>query len=171
MRRAILLALAITLAVPACSTPAQVEWRNGPEPACDTTSRARLLLMAQSVPGATLIPCIGELPPGWEFTNAHSRTLESVLVFTTDTFDLDVEVVVSPSCDVSSARPADSPRPGTELFVGNDGKTLFFSFAGGCITFDYETPQLAESTEGQALLAAVPFMTRDTLRDLSGWTL
>lgn len=163
--------MALTLAVTACATPAHVELRNGPAPTCDSTSRGRLLLMAQSVPDATLIPCIGELPAGWEFSNAHSRSLESVMVFTTVTFDLDVEVALSPSCDVSSARRADSPRPGTELFVGEDGKTLFFAFAGGCIRFDYETSQLAQSTEGRDLIEAVPFMPRDTLRRLSGWTL
>ncbi len=93
------------------------------------------------------------------------------MVFTNNTFDLDADVVLSPSCDVSSARPADSPRVGTQLFVGSDGKTYAFTFAGGCITFVYETRQLAESEEGRDLIEAVPFMTRDTLRELSGWTL
>ena len=171
MRRAILLALALTLGASACSTQTLAVLENGPVPTCDTTSRGRLLLMAQSVPDATLIPCVEKLPAGWELSNAHSRTLESVLLFTTDTFDLDVEVVLSPSCDVSSARQVDSPRPGTELFLGNGGKTFSFVFDGGCISFDYETSQLAQSLEGRALRAAVPFMTRDMLRDLSGWTL
>ena len=127
--------------------------------------------MAQSVPDASLIPCVGELPAGWELSKAHSRTVESVLTFTTHTFDLDVEVVLSPLCDVSTARRVDSPRPGTELFLGNGGSTFSFVFAGGCIRFDYETSQLARSSEGRALRGAVRFMTRDMLRDLSGWTL
>ena len=160
-----------TLVLSACSPHVFEEWSNGPEPECVTTSRGRLLLMAQSVPEATQIPCFETLPAGWEFTRAHSRTPESVLVFTTDTFDLDVEVALLPSCDVSASRREDSSRPGTELYIGSDGATFSFVFDGGCIEFDYETSQLAESKEGRDLMDAVPFMTRDTLRDFSGWTL
>lgn len=171
MKHAILLTVMLSLVVSACSPQSRQEWRNGPAPTCDTTSRGRLLLMAQSVPDATLIPCIGDLPPGWEFSKAFSSASESVLAFTNHTFDLDVDVVLLSSCDVSLARSADSPRPGTQSFVDADAKTIYFVFTGGCISFDYETRQLAESSEGIAFMDAVLFMTRDTLRGLSGWTL
>ncbi len=171
MRRAILLVLALPLVLSACSAQEWQEWSNGPAPTCDTTSRGRLLLMAQSVPEASRIPCIGDLPPGWEFSDARSGASESILVFTTHTFDLDVVVVLSSACDASSVRQADSLRPGTQLFLGSEGRTFFFAFDGGCIRFDYETRQLAESQEGRALMEAVTFMTRDELRELSGWTL
>lgn len=163
--------LMLALTVSACSSQTDGEWRTGPEPSCDTTSRGRLLLIAQSVPDATLIPCVDELPPGWELSSAFSRSSESVLVFETDTFDLDVVVRLLPSCDVSSALLIDSPRASTRFFVDADASVLSFVFTGGCIMFEYETRQLAESQEGRALLDAVPFMTRDTLRELSGWTL
>jgi hypothetical protein len=127
--------------------------------------------MAQSVPGATLIPCVGELPPGWEFRRARSRSNESTLAFENDTFDLDADVILSPSCDVTAANEIESSRPGTRLFVSGSGETMSFTFDGGCITFGFETSPLAESAEGRALLEAVPFMTRNTLRELSGWTL
>ncbi len=171
MRRAVFFAAALTLVVSACSPQSRQEWSNGPVPTCDTTSRGRLLLMAQSAPDATLIPCIDDLPPGWEFSKAFSNASESVLAFTNDTFDVDVDVVLATSCDVSLAHSANSPRPGTQFFVGDDAKTIFFVFSGGCISFEYETRHLAESREGGALLDAVLFMPRDRLRELSGWTL
>jgi hypothetical protein len=127
--------------------------------------------MAQSVPEASMIPCITELPPGWEFSRAFSQSDESRLMFKTDTFDLKVDVVLVPSCDVSDARMANSLRPETQLFISADGTAYAFVFDGGCITVEYETRELAESAEGLALMDAVSFMTRDTLRDLSGWTL
>lgn len=170
MKRAVLVALALTV-VSACTAQEREEWRNGPTPRCDTTSRGRLLLMAQSVPDAALIPCIGELPPGWEFTRAHTRASTSVLAFSNDTIDLAADVVLTPACDVSEARPIDSPRTGSQLYKSSDGKTLYFTFDGGCILFEYETRQLAESEEGRSLIEGVPFITRDTLRGLSGWTL
>ncbi len=170
MKRAILLALVLTV-VSACTAQEREEWRNGPTPTCDTTSRGRLLLMAQSVPDAALIPCIGDLPRGWEFSRAHTQGSGSVLVFTNDTHDLGADVVLAPTCDVSGARQTDSPRPGLPLYVSSDGKTLSFPFDGGCILFEYQTKQLAESEAGRDLIEGVPFMPRDTLRELSGWTL
>jgi hypothetical protein len=163
--------LLLSLLVSACSTESSEEWRRGPIPTCDTTSRGRLLLMAQSVPDASLIPCLTELPPGWEFSRAFSRSDESSLMFETDTFDLDVDVILLPSCEVAEARLVDSSRPETQLFISADGIAYSFVFDGGCIRFEYETRQLAESREGRALMDAIPFMTRDTLRELSGWTL
>ena len=171
MRRPFVLVILLAVALSACSIQSRGEWANGPVPTCDTTSRGRLLLMAQSVPDATLIPCITELPPGWEFSRAFTRTNESTLMFETDTFDLKVDVVLLPSCDVSGARLTESPRVETQLFIGSDAKSFSFVFAGGCIRFEYDTRQLAESGEGRALMEAVPFMTRDELRHLSGWTL
>lgn len=170
MKRAILLALVFTV-VSACTAQEREEWRNGPTPTCDTTSRGRLLLMAQSVPDAALIPCIGDLPPGWEFSRAHTRTSSSVLAFTNDTHDLSADVVLAATCDVSEAGQTDSPRPGTVLYVSSDGRTMSFTFDGGCIVFEYQTRQLAESEAGRDLIKGVPFMTRDTLRELSDWTL
>lgn len=163
--------LACTLLLAACTPQEAEEWRLGPVPRCDTTSRGRLLLIAQSVPEAALIPCIGDLPPGWELTRAASRTDESSLVFTTDTFDVDVDVVLSPECDVSAGSELDSPRPGTRLYAASDGRTFSYTFTGGCITFVYESAQLAGSQPGDDFMRAVEFMTRDELRELSGWEL
>ena len=79
MRRAILLTLALTVAVSACTTKEREEWSNGPLPKCDTTSRGRLLLMAQSIPEATLIPCIGDLLPGMGvLPSSHPHTHQRV---------------------------------------------------------------------------------------------
>ena len=69
------LALALLLILSGCSTEGSEDWRSGPVPTCDTTSRGRLLLMAQSVPDATLIPCIHGFPPGWGFLYVLARFL------------------------------------------------------------------------------------------------
>ena len=155
----------------ACSDQELQEWTNGPVPTCDTTSRGRLLLMAQSVPEASLIPCIGGMPPGWSFHRAHSQSDESALRFDNDTFDLSLDVILTPSCEVSAAREIESDRAATRLFADTSGEKLSYTFAGGCITFAYQTSQLANSDEGQAMRQAVPFLSRAHLRSASGWTL
>lgn len=165
------LSVAMAACAPSTRETVSEEWRYGPIPTCATTSRGRLLLMAQSVPDAALVPCIERLVGGWEMTGADSRSGESVLVFTTDSFDLDVRVVLTPQCDLAGTEQLDSPRAGTELFVGEDGATRSFVFDGGCIAFEYDTPQLARSLEGVELLDAIRFMPRGVLAELSGWTL
>ena len=163
--------ISIGVLLTACSPQERQEWSNGPAPTCHTTSRGRLLLMAQSVPEAGLIPCIGELPPGWDFERAYSRTDQSVLSFENDTFDLSVDVELEASCDLSTFDEIESNRPATRLFVADSGDVLVYTFDGGCITFAYETTDLANSAAGRAMLQAVPFMTRTMLSNLSGWTL
>ncbi len=174
MRR-ILCLVAMALVVAGCSRGTveyiAEEWRNGPMPTCDTTSRGRLLLMAQSVPDAAFVPCIHHFPPGWELKHADSRAGESTLVLSTDTYDEEVEVMLATACDVAGSVELDSPRPGTALFVDAAETSWAYLFAGGCITFEYPSGRLARSTAGEELMEAIRFMPRRVLSSLSGWTL
>lgn len=170
MRRMVAATLAGVL-LSACSAAASGEWRFGPIPTCDTTSRGRLLLVAQSVPDAEFIPCIEQLPAGWELTSASTRSSRSTLAFTTDTYDLDVDVVLTPACDVATAVPAESPFPDTDLYVGRDDRTWSYVFEGGCIAFFYETAEFAATAAGRDFMDGIDFMARQRLGALSGWTL
>jgi hypothetical protein len=146
------------------------EMRVGPFPACDTINRGRLLLMAQAVPEASMIPCFGELPPGWEFAAAATKTAQASLVVATDTFDLDVEILLTAACG-AGGEPIPSGRAEVDLHLGTEGKELNYSFAGGCVRVVFPTAGLLESPEGRALVDAIGLMTRDELRELSGWEL
>ncbi len=171
MRRALFVAVVLASLQAACAVPDVGEWQRGPAPTCVTSSRGRLLVMAQSVPEAEFIPCLGELPTGWELADAATDDSGSRVVLENDAFAQDLAVVLAASCDVSSARRTDSPRPGTESYVSRNGRIHTFTFAGGCITFEYDTRTLADSVAGRAAADSVAFMSRDTLRTLSDWSL
>lgn len=170
MRPRLLLVVGIVWLLAGCATLRE-EARIGPYPACDGTSRGRLLLMAQSVPEASMIPCLGELPPGWEFAGALTRTSEATLVVTTDTFDLDVEIVLTPACDVSEAEQIPSDREGVTLYRQGDDHTLSYLFEGGCVRVFLPTSELAASSHAGELVDEIQFLTREELRTLSGWEL
>jgi len=169
--RSRLLAVLVMAGLVAGCAGLREEAQVGPYPGCDTTSRGRLLLMAQSVPDASMIPCLGELPPGWELSTASTRTSETILVLTTDAFDLDVEMVLTPACDVSEAEQFPFDLPGVTLYRQDDGRDLRYLFEGGCVGLSFPTLELAESGHAAELLDAIRFLTRDQLRTLSGWEL
>jgi hypothetical protein len=173
------LAVVLVLAVlaPACAQ-LPTEFRTGPPPACDITwrppapsSRGRLLLIAQSVPDATMIPCLGPLPPGWAFKRATVRSDVTDLFVETDTFDLEVEITLVETCELDTADPVPTDEPAAALYTSDDGRTFSYAFDGGCVEIEYPTSALATSDEGRALFAEIHLMPRDELRRLSGWEL
>jgi len=170
VRARLLLVLGIVWLLAGCADLRE-EAQSGPYPGCDTTSPGRLLLMAQSVPGASMIPCLGDLPPGWEFIAALTHTSEATLVVETDTFDIDVRIVLTPICDVSEASQVPSDHEGTALYRQADGRTLSYLFEGGCVQVLFPTGELAASGHAGELLDEIGFMTRDELRTLYGWEL
>lgn len=170
MKHRLLLVLAAGSLLAGCAG-LRGEVRVGPFPGCDTTSRGQLLLMAQSVPEASMIPCFGEFPPGWEFTGASTRTSRASLIVETDTFDLDVEVLLIAACDTAGAEQVSSDEVGAELYRVDGGRKLVYVFEGGCVRIVYPTAELAASSEGRALADEVHLMTRNDLRTLSGWEL
>ncbi len=176
IRRRLILVVFVVLLAGCSGLPDDV--RLGPYPACDTTwtppapsSRGRLLLMAQSVPDTSMIPCLGELPPGWEFIAVSVDSSGSRLTVETDTFDLDVGISLVETCDASGADETISNEPEARLYVSDDRQTLTYTFDGGCVLIEFPTAKLAASPEGRALVAEIHLMPRDHLRTVSGWEL
>ena len=164
--RAAVVSAAVVLS--ACG-PGSAEWRVGPEPACETTSRGTLLLMAQSVPEAAMVPCIDHLPVAWEYKGFAVDSGGSTMRFETDTYDLGVEVTLRTECEeLGSAAVSD--RLGADLSVA-DGRLFMYALRGGCIQIEYPTQALAEAAEGVAFRDGIGFLSRADLAEASGWEL
>jgi hypothetical protein len=118
-----------------------------------------------------MIPCLGPLPVGWEFADASIRSSHTRLDVATDTFDLEVGIELLPACDLSSTERIPSPKPGAALHSLDRGQTLLYTFDGGCVRVVFPTIELATSEAGRALFDEIHLMTRDELRQLSGWEL
>jgi membrane-associated phospholipid phosphatase/tRNA A-37 threonylcarbamoyl transferase component Bud32 len=131
-----------------------------------------LLLMAQSVPSAALVPCVKDLPPGW--TVAHVVVGDGRSRFKLDSDrggDTALEVTLADSCDLAGAqeRPF-SDQPDTRLFERVDrtrpgyAATRWYQFAGGCITerLDASRGTRTQLVTDRALALGVT--TREALR-------
>jgi membrane-associated phospholipid phosphatase/tRNA A-37 threonylcarbamoyl transferase component Bud32 len=138
-------------------------------PTCGTGHS--IILAAQAVPSAALVPCVAALPAGW---SVHDGA-EIVSGHATFWLDSDLAggqaltVTLSATCDVSGAQQVRSDRPGTRRFdralsqQPQLAEQRFYTFPGGCVSYQFNF-----AGSGSALLAsqasgAVGFMPRAAL--------
>jgi tRNA A-37 threonylcarbamoyl transferase component Bud32/membrane-associated phospholipid phosphatase len=129
-----------------------------------------LLLMAQSVPTASLVPCIEILPAGWTLGgdgvvvgNDRSR-----YTLTSDRGGVLVTELAA-SCDLAGAVELTSERPGARRYVRVErnaagiAMTRAYTFAGGCVTQRLVAPEASRQQLANEALFALGFTTRDAL--------
>jgi hypothetical protein len=129
-----------------------------------------LLLMAQSVPTASLVPCIEILPAGWSLEedamvvgNDRSR-----FTMTSDRGGVLVTELTA-SCDLAGAVELTSERPGARRYVRIErnvtglAMTRAYTFKGGCVTQRLVAPEASQQQLASEALFAMGFTTRDAL--------
>jgi tRNA A-37 threonylcarbamoyl transferase component Bud32 len=134
-----------------------------------------LWLLAQSVPSASLLPCVQFLPVGWEVAEVAVNDGRSVLTFDHDRAgDAALVVRLTAACAPSGAVEGPSPTSGvrhlqrTESRTGGEfAATWYDLFPGGCVTsrlrlttdpngeFAAQAPQVFGFTTRQALQQAL----------------
>jgi hypothetical protein len=132
-----------------------------------------VVLMAQSVPTASWIPCLEGMPLGWHFADMEADSDSAAFWLDSDRHGLrSIEVQLTETCDTTGATEIPSDRLDmrrmeqvtqvSPLFVGR----RYYLFEGGCITVLFKisgkdrSEPLAVATQG---LGTVP---RDDLREL-----
>jgi membrane-associated phospholipid phosphatase len=114
-------------------------------PGCDEMSNT-LVLMAQGVPSAEMLPCLRSLPVGWYYEGLSVRDGEAFFYLGSDRGGFrSVEVRLTRSCDTSAATPIPYvEEPGAEAFQRtlalppNYHAINYFVFEGGCVTYEYK---------------------------------
>jgi hypothetical protein len=169
---AALLALAALLVLPGCI---RVDTLSIELVACkegdDGTPSNGVVLMAQSVPSASWVPCLEGMPLGWHFAGMDVDRGSARFWLDSDRDGLRaIEIRLTGSCSTSRATEIPSDRPEmrrlervnqvTPLYIGR----RYYVFDGGCITVVFRLSgenrgePLAVATQG---LGAVP---RDLLQ-------
>ena len=165
-------------AVPGCDPEA------GPSPA--------MVLAAQSVPTAELVPCVNHLQPGWTFQKFDTRRGRSRFWLDSDRAGgAFLVVTLEAACDIGDAEevppgrdprlPLASDHPGTRRFVdivqvmpqedpGGVGQyrgAWFFRFEGGCVTYRFAAEGRSLETLPEDVAQALGFFPREELRRLA----
>ncbi len=137
-------------------------------PQCGTDHS--MILAAQAVPSAAMVPCVAGLPSGWQVGGADIASGHARFWLNSDQAgDQAVTITLSPACDTSGARQILSDQPGTQRFERplslrpQFTALRFYTFSGGCATYRFnfapgKSPLLAIPVDG-----AVGFVSRARL--------
>jgi hypothetical protein len=160
---AVLLVLAVTLPACANTAVATVECRLG---------EWALVLSAQSVPSATMIPCIAELPAGWSYSGSEIGDATSRFWLDSDRAGLRaVEVELTATCLTAGALEI-APAPdeaGARVFTEPIAlrpalrANRYIVFPGGCVTYRYRFQAGASTALSLEAEEALGFFPRSAL--------
>ncbi|HTQ87990.1 MAG TPA: hypothetical protein VMK84_00705, partial [Streptosporangiaceae bacterium] len=149
-------------------------------PACGTGHS--MILAAQAVPSAALLPCLAALPAGWSIGGAD-------IASGTSSFWLDSDragpraltVTLTAACDTTGAQQIPSDQPGARRFerplslAPQFSALRFYTFPGGCATYRFSftpgtSPVLAVTADGALSFVPRPVLV-DWVRRTEGQTL
>jgi tRNA A-37 threonylcarbamoyl transferase component Bud32/membrane-associated phospholipid phosphatase len=149
-------------------TPAELPISDSPT--CGTSDV--MVLMAQSVPSASAVPCVAALPAGWDIGGTRIRNGSSVFwLDSTAAGDHAVEVTLQSRerCDVDRDMEVPSDEPGVRRFERPEQlppalrATRLYLLDGGCVTYRFEFDGDANASAMVALDTALSFQPRSEL--------
>ena len=128
-------------------------------------------LLAQSVPSASLVPCLGPLPAGWSLGPVTVNNGRSVISLNHDRAGTNVLVIeLTAGCDPRGAVQASSTQSQVRRYQRIDRQTpryqavVLDQFPGGCVTTQASVP-VANRTEVTGDLAPIlHYTTRQALQ-------
>ncbi len=141
-----------------------------PPPSCADGGSA--LLVAQSVPTASQIPCLDRLPDGWDVTSVSVDQSGTVVRFDSDRAGGGAATLrVEAACDVSGAVSAPSELSGAARYDRIDRlepgfrARRYYVFPGGCVSWTFDFDDDASATESVAIGEALSLVSRRALND------
>ncbi|HET9248732.1 MAG TPA: hypothetical protein VFP13_02160 [Actinomycetota bacterium] len=138
---------------------------------CPIEEGELFVLMAQSVPSATLLPCIAALPAGWSYGGSDVSDDGARFWLDSDRGGIHaVEVSLAISCRIGGAVEVTNSTSEGGVRVYLDEFTLhpftankYFVFPGGCVTYRYRFASDALPTLALEVDEAVTFGLRTVL--------
>ena len=123
-----------------------------------------MILSAQAVPSAAMLPCITALPPGWSIVGADITSGNTTIWLNSDQAGpAAITVTLTAACDTAGAQQVPSGQPGIRRF---DSPPLrFYTLPGGCITYLFIFVPGASPALASAGASALSFQPRSALVD------
>lgn len=138
-------------------------------PSC--TSVVRLVLVAQSVPSAAYVPCVAELPTGWQVTAFRAERGRTTLSLLSDRAQgRAVQVRLTDGCDVQGATTEPARTPGGRTYLRlrritpRYQGTLYDVFPGGCVRYAFDFTRGPHIALMEGLFSAIDLVSRRQLR-------
>ena len=131
-----------------------------------------MILAAQAVPSAALLPCIKALPSGWTAPGTDAEIASGQASFWLDSGQAGVQAVtitLTATCNTTGAQQIPSDQPGMRRFerplslVPRYSGVRYYTFPGGCATYRFAFAPGASPALATAVDSAVAFMPRSAL--------
>jgi hypothetical protein len=137
-------------------------------PTCGTGHS--VILTAQAVPSAALLPCIAALPSGWTIGGADIASGKTSFWLDSDRAgERAATITLTAACDTTGARQIPSDQPGTQRFerplslVPQFSGVRFYTFPGGCATYRFSFAHGTSPVLAAVADSALAFQSRSTL--------
>ena len=164
--RVLIAALGLVVVASGCATivPPQA-------PSCGEEGTAEMLIIeAQSVPTAALVPCVGALPVGWSFETFHVDDDGTTFYLDSDRAGAQaVRVDLKDDCDIGGATEVPTDTPGAHQFEKIDALgdryagTRYYVFEGGCVTYNFDFEGSGRTELAREVSLALDFFPRSEL--------
>lgn len=164
--RGALVLVAMAAALPACSS-SSVD-----VPPCGRVGN-QWILLAQSVPSATFLPCVADLPAGWLVTGARFERGSYTAWLDSDRAGIHaVRIRLTRTCDVSRAvevpfvdapsgvRAYERPIALSPRFIAD----RYVTFEGGCVTYAFNFGPSAPASLALEVQQSFDLVSRGTIR-------
>ena len=141
-------------------------------PSCEGDDNT-LVLMAQSVPTASLVPCITQLPSGWSVMSNEVKMGATAVQFgnTANGSPSGVKLRFTAECDIGDAVEVPSDEDEAQRFetveevtAGYRG-TRYYVFDGGCVTLNFDLPGEGWSAVVNDSSSAMTFAPREDIEE------
>ncbi len=163
-RRATAATLLIAGALGACSVEQTV-----PPPYCERAGSG--LIVAQSVPAATQVPCLDDLPAGWSVATVRVNEHHTVITMDSDRAgDGAATLRFEQACDVDDAASAPSDLPPAERYDAIEQvrpsfkAERFYLFEGGCVSWTFAFDRGVSATQSVAVGESLVLFSRASLQ-------
>jgi len=149
-------------------TPAELDVQQ--TPSCGT--RDVMILMAQSVPSATAVPCIATLPAGWKLGGVEVRQDKARFWLNSDRGGdraVEVRLVAPDQCAIAGATEVPSNQVGMRRFERPEQlpprlqSTRYYVFDGGCVIYRFAFDADASASLMFSAESALAFEPRQAL--------
>jgi hypothetical protein len=129
-----------------------------------------MILAAQAVPSAAVLPCLAALPSGWQLGGVDIASGKASFWLDSDRAgERSATITLAAACDTAGARQIPSDQPGTRRFerplslVPQFSDLRFYTFPGGCVTYEFRFAQGASPVLAGTAGSAVDFVPRSRL--------
>ena len=130
-----------------------------------------LWLEAQSVPSASLVPCLRPIPAGWTLMKVTVNDRRSVLTFDSDRAGNGAMIVrLTAGCAIGRGTEVASDHPGVRRYMLIEQQaprfvaTRYDVFAGGCVTTRFSIPAETRAQLTVEAATLLDFTTRQALQ-------